>query len=200
MLIKMKTLLPNNTLIRKRKNKVLLPSPIFMEEKKGSLLLYHLFKSSYSFNGKGNLQNHRSEEILPKIIDIDENFKLALVAYLCEGDKPEKGGGYRLGLNNSDWWIIKLVIDQFEKLGIKRARWNVRLELYINQHDEIKEKNWWSQILQIPIYRFTTSTWYESVPEKKDMTFHGRARIQLFSIIFASIIRNLLNKLKEGKL
>ncbi len=131
---------------------------------------------------------------LPKYIDYDDKLKAAVTAYRCEGDDPNRANGVRIGLNNSDWGIVKLVVTEFEKLGLRRERWNVRLELYEGVHDEKTEKRWWSEKLGIPLHCFTTPTWFEGKKGKEEYNPHGRTRIQRSSPIFAAIVEYTCRK------
>jgi hypothetical protein len=137
---------------------------------------------------------------VPRLLEYDANFQAAVVAYLCEGDHPRRANGVRIGLNNSDWRIIRLVVDEFEKLGLKRERWDVRLELYEGIHDESSEKKWWSEKLRIPLSCFTTPTWFEGTKGKEEFSPHGRARVQRSSTIFAAIIDSTCEKVMRDLL
>jgi hypothetical protein len=137
---------------------------------------------------------------VPFNIEYDDSLKAAVIAYKCEGDDPIRANGVRIGLNNSDWRIIRLVVNEFEKLGLERERWNVRLELYEGVHDEKTEKQWWSEKLEIPLDCFTKPTWFEGVKGKEDYNPHGRARIQRSSPIFAAIIENTCRKVMRDLL
>lgn len=137
---------------------------------------------------------------IPKALEYNSRFKAAIMAYVCEGDDPQRANGIRIGLNNSDWRIVRIVVDEFEKLGLKREKWNVRLELYTGFHEEIVEKKWWSERLEIPLHCFTTPTWFEGIVSKKEFNPHGRARIQRSSAIFAAIIDNTCEKVMRDLL
>jgi len=137
---------------------------------------------------------------VPKIVDYNARFKAAVVAYLCEGDDPKRANGIRIGLNNSDWRIVRIVADEFEKLGIHRERWNVRLELYRGEHGEMIEKKWWSEKLRIPVDCFTKPTWFEGGKGKEEYNPHGRARIQRSSAIFAAIVNHTCEKIMRDLL
>ncbi len=125
---------------------------------------------------------------VPRTLEYDVRFQAAVMAYICEGDDPKRANGIRIGLNNSDWRITRLVVDEFEKLGMKREGWNVRLELYRGEHREMEEKEWWSKMLRIPIRCFTKPTWFDGSKEKENYNPHGRARVQRSSAIFAAIV------------
>ncbi len=86
---------------------------------------------------------------------------------------------------------MRLVVDEFEKLGLKRDAWNVRLELYRGEHEEKAEKKWWSAKLAIPVHCFSNPSWFEAHEDKRGYNLHGRARIQRSSAIFAAIIANV---------
>jgi hypothetical protein len=131
---------------------------------------------------------------VPRFLEYNAPFSAAVVAYICEGDHPRRANGVRIGLNNSDWRIVRLVVNELEKLGLKREKWNVRLELYHGTHDETIEKKWWSEKLRIPLSCFTTPTWFEGTEGKEGFSPHGRARIQRSSVIFAAIIDNTCEK------
>jgi hypothetical protein len=130
----------------------------------------------------------------PRFLEYDARFNAAVVAYVCEGDYPKRANGVRIGLNNSDWRIVRLVVNEFEKLGLRREKWNVRLELYQGTHDEATEKEWWSEKLEIPLSCFTTPTWFEGTKGKEEFSPHGRARIQRSSTIFAAVIDSTCGK------
>lgn len=136
----------------------------------------------------GSSYSRTTTAFVPKALDYNNQFQAAVIAYLCEGDDPKRANGVRVGLNNSDWRIIRLVVNEFEKLGLKRERWNVRLELYQGKHDETLETKWWSEKLGIPLRCFSTPTWFEGTKDKEGFNPHGRARIQRSSSIFAAIV------------
>jgi hypothetical protein len=137
---------------------------------------------------------------VPVYVDCDGGLKAAVVAYQCEGDDPNRANGVRIGLNNSDWRIVRLVVNEFEKLGLKREKWNVRLELYRGVHYEKIEKRWWSEKLGIPLNSFTKPTWFEGNKDKKEYNPHGRVRIQRSSPIFAAIIEYTCRKVMRDLL
>ena len=137
---------------------------------------------------------------VPRYLEYDEAFKAALVAYQCEGDNPIRSNGVRIGLNNSNWRIVRLVVDEFEKLGLRREKWNVRLELYEGLHQEEIEKRWWSEKLAIPVNSFTRPTWFKGQSGKQDYNPHGRARIQRSSPIFAAIVEYACRKVMRDLL
>jgi len=137
---------------------------------------------------------------VPKTLDYSPRFKAAVIAYVCEGDDPKRANGIRIGVNNSDWRIVRIVADEFEKLGLKRERWNVRLELYRGRHGETTEKKWWSEKLVIPLHCFTSPTWFKGIKGKEEYNPHGRARIQRSSAIFAAIINHTCEKVMRDLL
>jgi len=137
---------------------------------------------------------------VPKTLEYNSRFQAAAIAYICEGDDPKRANGIRIGLNNSDWRIVRIVVDEFEKLGLKREKWNVRLELYHGAHDETSEKKWWSKKLKIPFNCFTRPTWFEGTIGKEEFNPHGRARIQRSSAIFAAIIDHTCEKVMHDLL
>ena len=137
---------------------------------------------------------------LPRTVEYTAGFQAASIAYICEGDDPKLANGTRVGLNNSDWRIIRLVVDEFEKLGLKRERWNVRLELYEDFHKEAAEKKRWSEKLRIPLKCFTSPTWFEGVKGMEKHNLHGRARIQRSSSIFAAIVDHTCEKVMHDLL
>lgn len=137
---------------------------------------------------------------VPRTLEYSPRFKAAVIAYICEGDDPKRANGIRIGLNNSDWRIVRIVVDEFEKLGLKRERWNVRLELYRGHHKETAEKKWWSEKLGIPLHCFTKPTWFEGIKGKEEYNPHGRARIQRSSAIFAAIIDHTCKKVMRDLL
>lgn len=138
--------------------------------------------------------------LVPRLLEYNSRFQAAVIAYMCEGDDPKRANGIRVGLNNSDWRIVRIVVDEFEKLGLKREKWNVRLELYSGFHEEMAEKKWWSKRLEIPLHCFTMPTWFEGIVSKKEFNPHGRARIQRSSAIFAAIIDNTCEKVMRDLL
>jgi len=125
---------------------------------------------------------------VPRTLEYDARFQTVVMAYICEGDDPKRASGIRIGLNNSDWGITRLVVDESEKLGMKRERRNVRLELYRGEHREIEEKECWSKMLRIPIRCFTKPTLFDGNREKENYNHHGRACVQRSSAIFAAIV------------
>jgi hypothetical protein len=137
---------------------------------------------------------------LPRTLEYNTRFQAAIIAYMCEGDDPKRANGIRFGLNNSDWRIVRIVVDEFEKLGLKREKWNVRLELYYGFHEETTEKKWWSEKLGIPMQCFTNPTWFEGIKGMEKHNPHGRARIQRSSAIFAAIIDHTCEKVMHDLL
>lgn len=144
---------------------------------------------------------------LPKYIELDERFKLAIVAFMCEGTDPKKGiftkfsgnKGRSIQFSNSDYWLVKLIVDEFEKLGISRDKWAVYLTLF-PEHETKKEIKWWSKILNIKGERFRLHEILEGNPDKKSYNPHGRVRIETTSVVHTAIIDNLINLTKENKL
>lgn len=156
---------------------------------------------------KRNKGNYKISKIVPKKVDVNDYFKCALIAYLCEGTKISKGAnthssgqkGKNIHITNGDHWILKLVIDEFEKIGISRGKWRVVLDLF-SQHNIEEEKIWWSKKLKLPLENIYKTYVYPGDITKAYREPHGRARIRCESVIFGAIISNLINLLMNDKL
>jgi len=156
---------------------------------------------------KRNKGNYKISLTVPKRIDINDSFKCALTAYVCEGTKINKGvntnssgqKGKNIHITNGDYWILKLIIDEFEKIGMKRDRWRVILDLF-SQHNIKKEKIWWSKKLKISLKNFYKTRMHIGDIRKAYREPHGRACIRRESVIFGAIISNLINLLITDKL
>lgn len=160
-----------------------------------------------SFLTRRNTGDFEVSRLLPRKINLNDKFKCALTAYLCEGTQMGKGvftqssgqKGKNVSFSNTQPWLIKLVIDDFRKIGIRRDDWRVRLQLY-TQHNIGKEKIWWSKELGVPIERIKSIKVSEGDIKRSYRAPHGRAEIGIESVILASVISNLLNLLKKDKL
>lgn len=127
------------------------------------------------------------------------------MAFLCEGTKPSRGmftkssgnKGKQIQFANTDWWLVKLIIDEFKKLGIKSSEWKKRLIIGTNQNEKT-QKEWWASKLDISKDEIKVE---KIVFRKNTFNFiNGMMKIGLDSIILAAIIENLLNMLKLNKL
>jgi len=146
-------------------------------------------------------------EFIPKLLSLDSKFISALIAYMCEGTDLRKGintncagnKGKSIQFCNSDAWLLKLIVNEFKKIGIIEQKWRCYLTLF-TQHNDENEKKWWSEILGIPIKRIKIKEKLIGDPSKKLYNPHGRFRIEVYSSIYASLIDNLINLLKNDKL
>lgn len=75
----------------------------------------------------------------------DEEFKLFLMLYMCEGDKKNKGV---LELTNTDPNIIRFAKKMFEKININEHEIKYRVQLRDNL-DEKKAIKFWQDFLEI---------------------------------------------------
>lgn len=201
MLINMKEIIPEISLPRSQGDKRIWLYPVKFEVE-GLPEFYRV--SFYSARGMGR---RKFSEFLPKTIDIDDEFKMAIVAYMCEGVKPAKGAytassgnkGKNIGFSNSDLWLITLIIDQFQKIGIKREKWSVWLSLF-EEHDDEKEKIWWSENLKVPYDNIKLKKKSLGNSKKIGYLSHGICSIEVYSVIYAAIIVNLINFLKQNNI
>jgi len=193
-------LIPNESIPRFQSDKRMWLDPVEFQIEK----VNEGYKISFlSTRGMGK---RRFFEILPQRIEVNDNFKCALVAYMCEGTDLRKGiytknsgnKGKNISFTNTDSWLIRLVIDEFQKIGIRRERWKARLDLY-PQHDNETEKLWWSTNLNIPLNNFKIRSRPKGQEGKESYAIHGICVIECWSVIFSAIIDNLINLLKEGK-
>jgi hypothetical protein len=160
-----------------------------------------------SFWSNRGIGKRKFSESIPKKISFDDKFKCALVAYMCEGRNLRKGvytknsgnKGRNISFSNTDLWLTKLIVDEFEKLGIKRERWKSRLDLYI-QHSIYIEKIWWSKKLHISIGNFKIREKLKGDIKKSSYSPHGICSIELYSVIFSALLDNIINLLKENKI
>jgi hypothetical protein len=201
MQIDMKEVIPKKSLPRFQGDKRIWLDPVEFEIEE----LEDKYRVSFlSTRGKGR---KTFSVMLPKTIDINTKFKCALVAYMCEGSNLEKGiytdnsgnKGKNISFSNSDWWLIKLVVDEFQKLGITKDMWRSRLRLYA-EHDDESEKRWWSEKLGIPINNFRIRERLEGDRKKASYAPHGGCVIELWSVIFSALIHNLINLFKQNKI
>jgi len=126
---------------------------------------------------------------------------------MCEGRNLRKGiytknsgnKGKNISFTNTDIWLIKLIIDEFRKIGINRKIWKSRLDLYV-QHNVNIEKRWWSRKLQISIDNFRIRENLKGDINKSSYSPHGTCIIELYSVIFSALLDNILNLLKENKI
>lgn len=200
MLIDIKNIIPVNSLPRYNceSRKWLLPLRFRIKETSKYCVVSYKTK-----RGTGNTTFHVK---FPKKVEITPKFKCALVAYLCEGCNPLKGvytdsssnKGRQITTINSDFWILKLIINEFEKLGIDRERWKVRLTIFKNMCGNIK-KFWWHKKLKIPLDRFSKVNRIKGNPIKSSYNPQGRAQIELVSLVHAAIITKLFRLLMTHK-
>lgn len=200
MILDTKVLLPKTTLPRYNATKRSWLKPMILQVEPCK------FGYSLSFLTKRNTGSFKVNRIIPSEIDFNHMFRCALVAYLCEGTRVDKAGisgtrrtGKNISFANTDPWLIRLVLDQFEKLGIDREDWRVRLELYTHHNIEA-EKLWWSRRLRTITNRIKSVRVNLGESDKKHMAPHGRAEIGIESVILGSVLANILNLLKKGKL
>jgi hypothetical protein len=147
----MKRIIPDYTLPRWNSNKKLWlkKEKLKIEEDNNYYIIFYGLKR----NSTGLMSYGIS---VPKTIILDERFKFAIVAYMCEGTKPSKGRftkcsgnkGRSIQFSNQDLWLVRLIIDEFEKIGIMRPRWKIYLTLF-GQHKEKEEIEWWKKNLKI---------------------------------------------------
>ena len=64
----------------------------------------------------GSSYGRRVSVSAPRFLEHSARFSAAVVAYICEGDHPKRANGIRIGLNNSDWRIVRLVVDELNCL------------------------------------------------------------------------------------
>ena len=156
---------------------------------------------------KRNKGNFKISANIPKTVNITDSLKCALVAYMCEGTKINKGANTvssgqkskNISVVNGDYWILKLVIDEFEKVGFARNRWRIILDLF-SQHDVKKEKMWWKEKLDVPLENIYKIKMHEGDISKSYRQPHGCATIRRESVILGAIISNLINLLMNNKL
>lgn len=156
---------------------------------------------------KRNKGKYKISKVIPKKVDINDFFKCALTAYMCEGTKINKGSntsssgqkGKNISVANTEYWILKLIIDEFEKIGLQRNKWRMILDLF-SQHDAQKEKLWWSKKLNLPIENFYKVRMHQGDPSKEYRALHGICHMRRESVIFGAIISNLINLLINNEL
>lgn len=143
---------------------------------------------------------------VPKSLEITDRFKCALTAYACEGTNQTKGlyskfcgqKTRNVHITNSDPWILRIVIDEFEKLGMKREKWRIRLQIF-SQHNEDREKLWWSKKLHVNARKIKCSILKGDL-SKDYMEPHGRAKVEVESVVFGSLVANLISLLKANRI
>ena len=201
MLIDMKDIIPKKSLPRFQGDKRIWLDPVKFKIEKLREVYYVSFLST---RGRGR---RKFSAVLPKTININIKIKCALVAYMCEGTNLAKGiytensgnKGKNISFSNSDWWLVKLVVDEFQKLGIARDMWRPRLTLYAEHKDELEIK-WWSEKLEVPSANFKIRERLEGDKKKVSYSTHGGCVIELWSVIFSALIYNLISLLRQNKL
>ena len=201
MLVNIKDIIPEYSLPRYDPNKKKwLTSVKFSVSENGNS--YEISFLTNSGRGK-----RRVSEFVPKFLLLDSKFKSALIAYMCEGTDLQKGintncagnKGKSIQFSNSDVWLLKLIVNEFKKIGITEQKWRCYLSLF-SQHNDEHEKKWWSENLGIPITRIKIKETLMGDPSKQSYNPHGRFRIEIYSSIYASLIDNLISLLRKNKI
>jgi hypothetical protein len=160
-----------------------------------------------SFLSTRGIGRRRFSETIPKIININDKFKTSLVAYMCEGTNLRKGiytensgnKGKNISFSNNDPWLVKLIVDEFQKIGVSKNKWKVRLTLY-SQHIVESERNWWSNFLNIQLANVKVRKRLQGEKIKSTYALHGGCIVEIYSVIFSALIDNLINLIKNNKL
>lgn len=107
--------------------------------------------------------------------------------YWCEGSKYPSSNC--VAFSNSDPSMIKTFIKLLRKgFNIDEKKFRVRLQLH-STHNEERERNYWSKLLEIPLGQFGKSTITIPKNKRKRLDYRGTCTIKYYDVkLLLSII------------
>lgn len=141
-----------------------------------------------------------SKLILNKEFDVDENFWFALGLFTGEKTRDKR----RVAVTNSNPFILKAVINMFEKIGITRDHWKGVVSsnsYYIKNPDEFKTKSlkYWSNQLKIPENKILVTTYYRKPKRVRNTIPFGTMQLRIENVILVAMIDNIIASRISGE-
>lgn len=97
-----------------------------------------------------------------------DKFITGIAMYFAEGDKTDGD----VGFSNSDPWAIKFMVDWFREI-CKIPSNKLKASLYLHDNlDEMKAKQFWFQLTNIPLDQFTKTYIVKNNPHRLRKTKH----------------------------
>lgn len=121
--------------------------------------------------------------VLPKILDINEEFITGFGIFYSEGTWAI-GGVSRVEAGNSEPILLNHFINFLEDFGFKKTEFKVKIGIY-EEDAAIKEpeklKNFWKQKLLIPLENFQKVSFYKKTGSKRVAMKYGVAQVRYYN-------------------
>lgn len=131
-------------------------------------------------------------------ISARELFLVGVALYWAEGYKRTN---WNLAFSNSDPDMIKVVMKFFRSVcNVPPEKFRVQMQLYSNL-SEIKTKNYWSQVTDIPVSQFTKAIYQISSASKlkRGHTLpNGTIRVRINDVQLVNKIKGWISGLSES--